>query len=879
MSWKTFQVCCALLVAWDVASATDSCDGEGLAVVGGTIHLGNGRVVSDGTLIIRAGKVERVGIRQETPVPADLRVVCAEGKHVTPGFVELHSRLFIDSLDRRDYSRTKSRSVVDALDPWDPRASLVEAGGVTTVAISPGVSRGAGGLGAVVKLRSSDGEKSSGFALSRESHYAAALGVSGETSTSAARLEQYYRLRRLFLDAKKYEKSWDDYWTAVGKYNEEVKKYHQEEKKFKEKKDESTDVPDEDGDVDRDQRGGSQFFRDRVQEILEGADAEKKKVEAEKVGEEKKPKEASGPKRPKRPRAPSVGVGHEALVRAMQGTLPFFVEAHRRDDLEYALQLKEEFGLQLTILGGTEGYVLSKRIRESRVPLAVAPVLLDRRALEYKRHLEANAALLAAAGVPVAICSAGSDPLASRHLRLQAIVAVRGGLSREDALRAITLVPARILRLEERIGSLEPGKDGDFVIFSGDPLDALSRVEAVAVEGRLRTVSPDPIAADPVRPRRRAQPEVREQEFPVVERTTGGEGRIVVLRGARVVMPRVDGIRTIERGTIVLRGGRIEAVGPVAEVSLPEGAPDPIDLDGKWILPGFLDAHSHVGITGETDDVALAISEDLRVLDAFDPWDPEIPRFLERGITAAAISPGRLNVVGGQVSVVKLIPDRPQIRALNPEIVLKASLAPQFGLPRFPTAVSGAVHALQEWVSDSYRGHRLVLLEAPSRTSALRALELFESKGGAVALVSGGWHTAETWKLWRPGTPVILGPYGLSDSPLRVRSAAILQRSGTPVLFATAGTRRDLLTSAVLAIQSGLDRDEALMALTARPAALYGLPGRLGAIRPGADADLVVWSGDPFSLTGCVERVFIDGELVFVRKTPIASPRKSRSRI
>ena len=925
MSWKTFQVFCALLSACDAASAagtTDSGLGHDLAVVGATIHLGNGQIVSDGTLILRCGKVERVGARRETKVPADLRVVHAEGKHVTPGFIDLESKLFRDSLDRRDYSKTASRSVVDAFHLWDPRAALVAAEGVTTVAISPGTSRGAGGLGAVVKLRPptfANGKESSGLVLSRESHYAAALGVSGETSTSAARLEQYYRLRRLFLDAKKYEKSWDDYWKAVDKYNEEVKKYDSEKKALEEKKDEAEVGRDLDGDLDgdlsrdlgRDQGGSgqllrgapesqllrgapeSQLRRERPERSAEEADTEQKKPEEAKNGDEKKSEKESGPKRPKRPKAPSVGVGHEALVRAMRGNLPFLLEAHRRDDLAYALELKKEFGLQLAILGGTQGHTMAKRIREASVPVAVAPVLLDRRALEYKLHLEANAALLAAARVPVAISSVGSsadgDPLAARHLRLQAIVAVRGGLSREDALRAITLVPARILRLAERIGSLEPGKDGDFVIFSGEPLDALSRVEAVAVEGRLRTVPPailsaGRLSAGRVGPRHRAEPEVSRavvtEESPATGRLANdGEGPTVVLRGARVVMPHVGGIQTIERGTIVLRAGRIEAVGAVSEVPLPEGAADLIDLAGKWILPGFLDAHSHIGIAGETDDIAVSISEDLRVLDAFDPWDPEIPRFLERGITAAAISPGRLNVVGGQVSVVKLVPARPRIRVVHPAIALKTSLAPQFGLPRFPTAVSGAVHALEEWVRESYKGNRLVLLEAPSRASALRALDLFEGDGSPVALVSGGWHTAETWERWRPKSPVILGPYGLSDPPFRVRSAAILQRSGTPVLFATEGTRRDLLTSAVLAIQSGLDRDEALIALTARPAALYGLSDRLGAIRPGADADLVVWSGDPFSLTGCVERVFIDGEQVFVRKTPSAPQRRSRSRI
>jgi imidazolonepropionase-like amidohydrolase len=109
---------------------------------------------------------------------------------------------------------------------------------------------------------------------------------------------------------------------------------------------------------------------------------------------------------------------------------------------------------------------------------------------------------------------------------------------------------------------------------------------------------------------------------------------------------------------------------------------------------------------------------------------------------------------------------------------------------------------------------------------------------------------------------VILGPYSLAERALRLESAAVLASAGTPVAFATDGTRRDLLTSAVLAIEAGLPRDEALLALTARPAAIYGVADRLGSLQPGADADLVVWSGDPFSLTAVVEAVYIDGEAV-----------------
>ncbi len=825
------------------------------------MHTGTGEVIPDGVMIIRGGKIDRVGPRGSTAIPDGLRVVSTEGKHVTPGFIDLHSRLFLGEGDLRDHGGAESRSVMDALDLFDPFWPLARAQGITTVAIAPGTSQGAGGLGAVLKLGATEAE-----VLRRESHFVAALGVSGERSTSAERLEQYYRLRGLSIAAQEYKKAWDVHWKAVEKYNDELKKRLEAEQK-----------------AEADKKGAKKD--DKTGDMGDG-----KKPEAPPPAPESAAPKP--PERPKPPRAPAVDAGREALLRALAGKLPVFVEAHRRDDLEYAVLLKKEFGLKLVVLGATQGHLHAETIARADVPVAVEPALLDRWALEYREHTEANAALLSSAKVTVALSSSGVGGLASRRLRIQALAAVRGGLPREEALRAITSVPARLLGLEARIGSLEAGKDADFVVLSGEPMDARSRVEWVSTSPCGLGAGPAPrgleasaqrpggdLPPSPLRPA--PSPLILSAPSPLVLSAPASREIPTVLANARIVTPDSDRVLTIDHATIILRGGRIEAVGSAGAVKVPEGA-EVVNLDGKWVLPGFIDAHSHAGLGGETDDVALAISEDLRVLDAFDPWDPEIPRLLGRGVTTCALSPGGINVVGGRISLVKLVPGEARLRVVDPAAGVKASLVPALSLPRYPTSLGGATRAFEGWARGdrprSSRGKVPVLVEVPSRAAAERALAALGDVGSPVALVDPGRLTAAAWERLRPGCTVILGPYGLGDPSSKLRAAAALRKEGARIAFAMGATRRDLLTTAILAVEGGLDRDDAFLALTAWPAALYGADGRLGAVATGADADLVVWSGDPFSLAARVEMVFVDGKKMEIDVRGPGASEKPRAR-
>jgi imidazolonepropionase-like amidohydrolase len=174
---------------------------------------------------------------------------------------------------------------------------------------------------------------------------------------------------------------------------------------------------------------------------------------------------------------------HEALSRVLRREIPWRQHCHRADDIATALRLADEFGYDLVIDHGTEGYLIADKIAAAGVPVVTGPLITARSKVELRNRTMANPGVLAAAGVTVAIAT--DHPVVPIHLLIvQAALAVREGLDRETALRAVTITPARIMRVADRIGSLVPGKDGDVTIWSGDPLDVMSRVEAAYIGGR-----------------------------------------------------------------------------------------------------------------------------------------------------------------------------------------------------------------------------------------------------------------------------------------------------------------------------------------------------------------------------------------------------------
>ena len=172
----------------------------------------------------------------------------------------------------------------------------------------------------------------------------------------------------------------------------------------------------------------------------------------------------------------------ESLARVISGEMPLKTHAHRADDIMTALRIAEEFSIDLTIEHCTEGHKVAERLAEAGVPAIVGPSLTTRSKVEVKDRDFKTAAVLAKAGVKVALMS-DHPVIPVDNLMVYAALAVKAGLERNEAYKAVTINPAEILGINDRVGSLEAGKDADLVVYAGDPLDIAANVDAVYISG------------------------------------------------------------------------------------------------------------------------------------------------------------------------------------------------------------------------------------------------------------------------------------------------------------------------------------------------------------------------------------------------------------
>jgi imidazolonepropionase-like amidohydrolase len=173
----------------------------------------------------------------------------------------------------------------------------------------------------------------------------------------------------------------------------------------------------------------------------------------------------------------------EALGRVLRREIPWRQHCHRADDIATAMRMAREFGYDLVIDHGTEAHLLADQIAAASIPVVIGPLFTSRSKVELRHRSLANPGKLAAAGVTIAITT--DHPVVPIHFLIhQTTLAVKEGLDPVTALRAVTINPASIIGCADRLGSLSVGKDADVVIWSGDPLDVMSRAERAYVNGR-----------------------------------------------------------------------------------------------------------------------------------------------------------------------------------------------------------------------------------------------------------------------------------------------------------------------------------------------------------------------------------------------------------
>ena len=181
---------------------------------------------------------------------------------------------------------------------------------------------------------------------------------------------------------------------------------------------------------------------------------------------------------------PEYDIKLEALLKVLNKEIPVKAHAHRADDIITAIRIAKEFDIRLTIEHCTEGHLIKDILLEEGVSAIVGPMLTDRSKVELRNMSIKTPGILSNAGVKTAIMT-DHPCVPIQYLSLCAALAVREGMKEEDALKAITINAAELTEIDERVGSLEVGKDADVIIMDGHPLELRTKVVTTIINGRV----------------------------------------------------------------------------------------------------------------------------------------------------------------------------------------------------------------------------------------------------------------------------------------------------------------------------------------------------------------------------------------------------------
>ena len=175
----------------------------------------------------------------------------------------------------------------------------------------------------------------------------------------------------------------------------------------------------------------------------------------------------------------------DALLPVMDKEIPLKAHAHRADDIFTALRIAKEFDLEVTLDHCTEGHLIAEDLAKENKPALIGPSLSEKSKYELKNLTFDTPKVLQEAGVLIAIIT-DSPVIPLQYLSLVAGLAVKSGLKEEEAWKAITINPAKITGIDDRVGSIKEGKDADIVIFEGNPLRNIdSKPKKVIINGKI----------------------------------------------------------------------------------------------------------------------------------------------------------------------------------------------------------------------------------------------------------------------------------------------------------------------------------------------------------------------------------------------------------
>lgn len=359
------------------------------------------------------------------------------------------------------------------------------------------------------------------------------------------------------------------------------------------------------------------------------------------------------------------------------------------------------------------------------------------------------------------------------------------------------------------------------------------------------------------------------------------------------------------RGDLLIRNGKIAEI---SEHISPAGGVELFDAEGKFVFPGFIDAHSHIGISEEKTTVQGDASNEgtnpltpcLRAIDAIDPMDSAFHNALAAGITGVMVGPGSANAIGGQFAFIKTDGRRVDDMIVLAPAAMKAAFGENpmtnYGVNgNMPSTRMGIASLIREELflarqyfeaeangggqttfgMECYR--ELFAGNIPLKAHVHRADDIFTAiriakefgLGLTLDHCTEGHFIAE--EIAASGYPAIVGPSLASRTKEEVsqsdfKTPGILQKAGVLVALTTdhpVSRIQYLPLCAALAVKEGMDRWGALRAITIDAARICRVDHRLGSLKVGKDADLVVYDGDPLEIASTVCATFINGKIVW----------------
>ncbi len=843
-----------------------------VAIRGGTILTVTKGTIPAGTIVLRGGRIEAVGAN--VAVPAGAQIIDAAGRFVSPGIIDAHSHIAADSINEGGTTVSSMTGIEDVLDPSDVDIYRDLAGGLTVANVLHGSANPIGGKNAVIKLRwgktrakdlllegAMPGIK---FALGENPKDMRQFGQQGPRRFPVTRPGVEFVIRDAFTRAKAYQRSWQEY--------------------------------------ERRRRAGDEML------------------------------------------APRRDLQLEPLVEILEGKRLVHAHGYRADEMLMLIRLADEMGFKVaTFQHVLEGYKIAKEIAAHGAGASTFSDWWGYK-VEVVDAIPHNAAIMVRKGVLVSINSDSAEH--ARRLNTEAAKSIKwGGLTEDEAFALVTINPAKQLRIDNRVGSLEPGKDADVVVWSHHPLSSYAVADRVYIDGTLyydrqaettrltdlRKEKDTLIAAE--QSQRKPPPATTEPqaERPRTALNGGAEnggartasamtastagttgqapkqemGAVTAITNARIHPVTSP---SIERGTILIRGRSIAAVG--ATVQVPAGATI-IDAGGADVYPGWINGRTTLGLTEPGSNTFYDASEMLdfnqvvRAVVAYKADSDAIPVARANGVTTAAVIPSG-GLLGGQAAVVNLDgwtyeeaaikpiagvsfqfptigrqggfgpnPDRnrdyEELRKERDARVERVAglIERARGYARTPTAERATDWSLEALVPVVER--RAPLFTLANGEAEIREAIAFGDRHNVRIVITGGMESPLVAPLLRDKhIPVILGdvfalPTRADMSHAESYAAAgQLSQAGVKFAFGTGGYQniRLLPYSAAISVAWGLKRDEAIKALTIDAAEILGVADAVGSIEPGKMANLVVSKGDPLEIRTELTHVFVNGKSV-----------------